>query len=260
MGIAPVVPARASTPAPSEPASEREIKAEAPTASEPKAAGREAEPVVTLPTPEAAFARPAAPVVSEMPPSSTTATETSAPVSATETPNFRPQRGGASIALLAAAGLAIGVLGYRYLHRSAPAPDVATLAVQPVAPPQTPVSPSAESAPATATARELAPSATAADFPAAPPAPLDAPSEAKAEPAPSAAPAAGVTRVTITTVPPKAKFFHYGKEVGTSPFVVDLAPGEKHAYEVWLPGHITRKVLVDGTKTEINLGLREETR
>jgi hypothetical protein len=196
--------------------------------------------------------------VSEVPPSSTAATDTSAPVSSLERPNFRAKRSGASIALLAAAGLAIGVLGYRYLHRSAPAPDIATLALQPLAPAQAPRSPSAESPPATPAAQEPAPSATAADFPAVPPAPLDSATDAKSGEAPSTAPAAGVTRVTITTVPPKAKFFHYGKEVGTSPFVVDLAPGEKHAYEVWLPGHITRKVLVDGTKTEISLGLREE--
>jgi len=80
-----------------------------------------------------------------------------------------------------------------------------------------------------------------------------------AAPAASAsAPPAGVTRVTITSSPPKAKFFHYGKEVGTAPFVIDLQPGEKHAYEVWLPGHVTRKVFVDGSKTEINIGLRDE--
>jgi hypothetical protein len=121
----------------------------------------------------------------------------------------------------------------------------------------------------TVPAPQPAASATAADFPVAPPAPLDAPADsAKPAPAGSAAPAASVApaeqapagshQVTINTVPPKAKFFHYGKQVGTAPFVVDLPDGERRAYEVWLPGHITRKVVIDGTKPEMTLGLREE--
>ena len=64
--------------------------------------------------------------------------------------------------------------------------------------------------------------------------------------------------IRITPKPPRAKFFHFGKQVGTAPFVVDLPAGEKRAYEVWLPGHITRKLFVDGSKTEISIGLREE--
>jgi hypothetical protein len=165
--------------------------------------------------------------------------------------------------LLAAAGLAIGVLGYRYMHRPRPLPDLAALPVPPALTAPAAGSPSAlnvDQAPV----HEPGASATAADFPAAPPAPLDSPTDApKAAPSASAAPAAdqpaaGTQRVTISTVPPKAKFFHFGKEVGTSPFVIDLPAGEKRAYEVWLPGHITRKVLVDGSKPEITLGLREE--
>ncbi len=59
-------------------------------------------------------------------------------------------------------------------------------------------------------------------------------------------------------MPPKALFYHYGKQVGVAPFVVQLQPGERHAYEVGLPGHITRKLVLDGTKTEITVGLRED--
>jgi hypothetical protein len=182
-------------------------------------------------------------------------------------PALREKRSSLGIVLLAAAGLAIGVLGYRFQHRTQPPPD---LAAQPASPTlQPPANPSAQSA-----QTEPAASATAADLQAAVPAPLDAPAPAAsavsaeppapAEPAASAAapvleaPAAGTQRITITTVPPKAKFFHFGKQVGTAPFVIDLPAGEKRAYEVWLPGHITRKLLVDGSKTEISLGLREE--
>jgi hypothetical protein len=40
--------------------------------------------------------------------------------------------------------------------------------------------------------------------------------------------------------------------------VVQLKRGERHAYEVGLPGHITRKLVLDGTKTELTVGLRED--
>ncbi len=185
-----------------------------------------------------------------------------------------------SVLLLAAAGLLIGVAGYRMYHRGDHTlPDLAALPVPAVV--SANVIPSAVS-PAladTAAAHEPAASATAADFQTAPvpapspPNPAAAAASASSAPGTSAAPASagapstaeavaaapapGVQRITITTVPPKAKFFHFGKEVGTSPFVVDLPPGEKRAYEVWLPGHITRKVLVDGSKTDISIGLRE---
>jgi hypothetical protein len=66
--------------------------------------------------------------------------------------------------------------------------------------------------------------------------------------------------VTVNSKPPNAQFFHFGKQVGTAPFVVQLKPGEHHAYEVGLPGHITRKLVLDGSKTELTVGLREQPR
>jgi hypothetical protein len=174
------------------------------------------------------------------------------------------------IALLAAAGVVIGVLGYRMYHRGDHTlPDLTALPVPPVmSAPLVPSAANAVSAPDTAAAPEPAGSATAADFPTAPPpASVGATPSATPPAAASATPEAsnlaeaavpGARQITITTVPPKAKFFHFGKQVGTSPFVVSLPPGEKRAYEVWLPGHITRKVLVDGSKSSISIGLREE--
>jgi hypothetical protein len=166
------------------------------------------------------------------------------------------------VLLLAAAGLVIGVLGYRLYHRGDHTlPDMAALPVPPVV--STPSVPSA-AVPAVDTAPAPAASATAADFPVVP---TEAPPAASAAaPSASGAPAAadsaaatpGSVEVTLTTVPPKGKFFHQGKEVGTAPFVVDLPAGEKRAYEVFLPGHITHKVVIDGSKTKISIGLREE--
>jgi hypothetical protein len=52
--------------------------------------------------------------------------------------------------------------------------------------------------------------------------------------------------------------FWHGKAVGTCPFVLELQPGEKHAYELGMPGYVTRKVVLDGSKREISIGLRPE--
>jgi hypothetical protein len=217
--------------------------------------------VASVPTPDAAFARPALPVNSQEPPPSSGGAEAKARAPSAELaqPPRAERRSGVGFLLLAAAGLTIGVLGYRMMHRADHgAPDLAALPVPPVV--SLPPAPSALS-PAgadTATAHEPAASATAADFPVAPAAPAASASAVPASAGVGEPPVPGSLQVTITTVPPKAKFFHFGKEVGTSPFVIDLPPGEKRAYEVWLPGHITRKVLVDGSKSEMTLGLREE--
>jgi hypothetical protein len=47
--------------------------------------------------------------------------------------------------------------------------------------------------------------------------------------------------------------------VGTTPFVLELAPGEKHSYEMGLPGYNTRKVVIDGSKPEISIGLKPDS-
>ena len=101
-----------------------------------------------------------------------------------------------------------------------------------LAPPPGPVAPAASNEPAAAAS--TAPAATAN------------------------APIPGAITVTVNSVPPKAVFYHFGKQVGVAPFVVQLQPGERHAYEVGLPGHITRKLVLDGTKTELTVGLRED--
>ena len=198
---------------------------------------------------------------------STAATESAPASSMSEQPEAPEKRSGVAILLLAAAGLVIGIGGYRWLHRGvhAPPPDLAALPAPQVQPTPAAASPSAVAAD-TAPSEPPAASAVAADFPVAPPPPLDPTPDAPSasEPAPPASgsiaegPSPGTYRITLTTKPPKGKFFHFGKQVGTSPFVVDLPAGEARSYEVWLPGHITRKVRIDGSKSEITLGLREE--
>jgi hypothetical protein len=52
--------------------------------------------------------------------------------------------------------------------------------------------------------------------------------------------------------------FWKGKEVGTTPLTLHFQPGEKHAYELGMTGFMTRKVVIDGSKTEISIGLRPD--
>ena len=84
----------------------------------------------------------------------------------------------------------------------------------------------------------------------------------RAEPARSAAAAAAVgaeiRRVTVKSKPAKVRFFHFGKQVGVTPFVLEFKPGERHAYEAGLPGYGTRKVVIDGSKPEITVGLKKD--
>jgi hypothetical protein len=119
----------------------------------------------------------------------------------------------------------------------------------PTPPDPDPLKGKAAAAPAAAAAAPLVPSARA---------PSSAAPAATA--APSAAPAAvgDAVRINVESDPPGARLFWKGKEVGTTPFVLELQPGEKHAYELGLPGYTTRKVVIDGSKTEISIGLRPD--
>jgi hypothetical protein len=125
---------------------------------------------------------------------------------------------------------------------AAPVPSAATAANT------TPPQPPAASATAANTEPSAAPDATASG--AAPP--------ASAEPPASASPEG--TRVVIVKLsPPGARLFYKGKPVGSSPVRVELAPGEKRrAFEVGMPGWVTRRLVVDGSKPEMFIGLKPE--
>ena len=64
--------------------------------------------------------------------------------------------------------------------------------------------------------------------------------------------------INFDSDPPGARLFWKGKEVGTTPFVLEFQAGERHAYELGLPGYTTRKVVIDGSKTDISIGLRPD--
>jgi hypothetical protein len=48
-----------------------------------------------------------------------------------------------------------------------------------------------------------------------------------------------------------AKFYRNGKQVGLNSVMVELGPGEKRAFEVDLAGYVSRKVVVDGSRSEV---------
>jgi hypothetical protein len=77
------------------------------------------------------------------------------------------------------------------------------------------------------------------------------PSAASAEPARD-----GKIAVVIRVQPASGRIFYHGKDQGRPPLTVELEPGKKRAFEVGAPGFQTRKLVIDGSKTEISIGLR----
>jgi hypothetical protein len=83
-----------------------------------------------------------------------------------------------------------------------------------------------------------------------------APSASSEAPAPSAASSDGKIVVIVNVRPPQARIFYRGKEAGKAPLRVELEPGKRRSFEVGYPGFMTRKIVVDGSKPEILVGLR----
>jgi hypothetical protein len=115
--------------------------------------------------------------------------------------------------------------------------------------------PLASAAVVEAEASAAASASAAAPVPVASAAPSPVPAEEKA-----AAPEASgdLVVVTVTAVPPDARFFYKGRAVSGSPMRVELKPGEKRSFEIGRPGFRTRKVVVDGSQKEMTVGMRPE--
>jgi hypothetical protein len=163
--------------------------------------------------------------------------------------------------LAVSAALAALVLGGRWFfmqsrgadeaHEASATPPTGVQVVPPADKAPSAVAPtSPEAAPGTGAA---APEETAGPPP---------PEAASAAPLASAAPAATTrpegTRVVIVKLSPSnARLFRKGKPVGSSPVTVELGPDEKkRSFEVGAPGFVTRKLVVDGSKPEIFIGLK----
>jgi hypothetical protein len=133
----------------------------------------------------------------------------------------------------------------------------------PVAPAPTPtIEASALATASAAPAAEASAAASIAPSASAPPAASAAPAEpattgnaASDAPAPTAE---GTRVVTVTMMPPDARLFWKGKSLGKSPVRIELPPGEKRRFEVGRPGYVTRRLVVDGSQSEVSIGLRPD--
>jgi hypothetical protein len=159
----------------------------------------------------------------------------------------KPKRTRWLLPLGVAAALGLALFGARQLSREAGSPPApapgphAPIAAQPVAD-----NPSRDEKSAPRQVEEPRAAVVTPEASAAPPA---------ASPKSSSG---NVVRVQVSSDPPGARLFWRGKPVGTTPFVLELAPGEKHAYEMGMPGYNTRKVVIDGSKNEVSVGLKAE--
>jgi hypothetical protein len=156
------------------------------------------------------------------------------------------------------------------------APAAEPLQAQVEKPPEPPVTPTvaASSLPTADMAAPAAPEPLASAPPVAsasavPVAPAEPPEAARPEKsaksakgdatAPAPASAAGTRVVIVTLNPPDARLFYKGKSVGKSPIRIELEPGEKkRSFEVGRPGYVTRRLVVDGSESEISIGLRPD--
>jgi hypothetical protein len=181
------------------------------------------------------------------------------------TVSYRPSSPDASSStrnlLLVSVVLAAAILGGRYYleRKNADAPPPVAEAV-PAANPTPPPQPAPEAPREEPPTPAAAPTESTAAAVSAPPAAAPATSVsafANAAPAPSgSAPAEGTRVVVVKISPPQAKLWRKGKAVGSSPVTIELAPGEKRSYEVGMPGWVTRRLVVDGSKPEIFIGLK----
>ncbi len=191
-----------------------------------------------------ASSRPPAAASGEAAPSSTDGTETTSSLYDSP-PIRRPKRGGLGSSVLLTAAVALGIVGFWFVLGPGRT-QWGEQAANPAAPPTQTVAAAPKPAPAPTPEppAPAEPTATAAESAAA------APTEG--------APPPGTQVITVNTKPEGARLYYKGKEVGTTPLKVELAPGEKRSYEVFLRGHLTRKLVVDGSKSEVVIGMRPE--
>jgi hypothetical protein len=67
-------------------------------------------------------------------------------------------------------------------------------------------------------------------------------------------------RVAINIRPEGARVYYRGREVGRTPFTVELLRGERRVFEVGAPGYATRRLVIDGTRKEISYIMTPETK
>jgi hypothetical protein len=212
-----------------------------------------APPLAVKPAPndaQLASARPAPSADSEVPAAAQTSSRVSSP----------PVRSRGKAAVLAVAALAAAGLWFSRAgkHESeepgaqASRPDPAKIETAPAAAPMPPPAPEpVASAPSPPSGVELPSAGAPIEAAPTPSAVAEAPT-----PAASAESSSGKIVVIVNVRPPQARIYYHGKEAGKAPLRVELEPGKRRSFEVGYPGFMTRKIVVDGSKPEILVGLR----
>ena len=67
-------------------------------------------------------------------------------------------------------------------------------------------------------------------------------------------------RVAITIRPEGTRVFYRGKEVGRTPFTLELLRGERRVFEVGYPGYSTRRLVIDGMDKEVSFNMTPDAK
>lgn len=67
-------------------------------------------------------------------------------------------------------------------------------------------------------------------------------------------------RVSINIRPEGARVFYRGKEVGRTPFTLELLRGERRVFEVGYPGYRTRRLVIDGSEKEVTFSMTPDAK
>jgi hypothetical protein len=106
---------------------------------------------------------------------------------------------------------------------------------------------------------ESSPIPSSASVPTQPAAP-NLPSAAPPSAAPPEPTGEDTVRVAINIRPEGARVFYRGKEVGRTPFTLELLRGERRVFEVGYPGYATRRLVIDGADKEVSFNLTQDAK
>ena len=67
-------------------------------------------------------------------------------------------------------------------------------------------------------------------------------------------------RVAINIRPEGTRVFYRGKEVGRTPFTLELLRGESRVFEVGYPGYSTRRLVIDGMDKEVSFNMTPDAK
>ncbi len=183
-----------------------------------------------------------------------------APATAVAAPSAHRPRSGASLYLMGAG--VIAAVGLWFAVRSSRS-EPAIPAAPELRPPEPVVTAIPPAEPTAAAPAEIPtqPEAPAASALAAPANPAESAAAQPSVAASAAAAAAGESEtiaILINIRPDGTQLFCKGRAMGKTPLTVEVPRGERRICEAVNPGFVTRKVVLDGSKSEISFAMKVE--